>query len=499
MKSRPVHAPRFPASLEWLGVADGITLESLTGRVVLVEFWTLCCINCNHNIAQLKELRRRFGPELVILGVHSPKFPHERSIESVRTAIDRMGIDWPVLHDPDHKVREEWAARAWPTTVLVDGRGRIAATLTGERMADSLAEQIQPLIDELQPLAAPASPLHLSDQAIADPPESMLRYPGGIAIEGDRLWVSDTGHDRVLELELSSAEHGVFAKLVRVWGGSPGFTDGLQEESSFRSPRGLHYTPDAILVADTGNHAVRRIDLRTGVVTTLAGTGRMAPGRIEAGPALDTDLRSPWDIAALQGMVLISMAGSHQLWLLADGNLGRFAGDGNEGLIDGAPGEASFAQPSGIDVAGTSLWIADAEASAIREISLTGEIRVRTRVGRGLFIFGDRDGNPHEARLQHPVDVLAAGNRVLICDTYNHRIRMFDAEAEDVLTIAGSGERGRSDGLLMQIELNEPEAIALDAHRLVIADTGNHRLVLASMETLDASTLLITGLAAVPS
>lgn len=488
MKLRPVHAPRLPDDLQW--VDGAVTTAELQGRVTVFDFWTLCCVNCMHNTVELRRLAKRFGERLQIVGIHSPKFPYEHRIEAVRAAVDRMGITWPVLNDPDHVVREEWAVKAWPTTVIVDGRGRIAETITGECSADRLASLIEPLEQELSLAPLAAEPPLESEQSPA--PDSLLRYPGGVAVAGDRLWISDTGHDRILELELTVAEHGTFGTVTRAWGRRGGFADGDAATAAFRSPRGLHVARGQLFVADSGNHAVRSIDLESGGVSTIAGTGELSRTHIEAGPATGTHLRSPWDVASINEITLVSMAGSHQIWMIADGQIGRFAGSGSEGIVDGMPGEAAFAQPSGIDVEGGSVWVADAEASAIRQISLTGEVAVRTHIGRGLFIFGDREGTARETRLQHPLDVIAAANRILICDTFNHRIRMYDPEGDSVITIAGSGLPGRSDGILMNVELNEPEAIALDGARFVIADTGNHRVVLADMNSLDAVTLLIS-------
>ena len=323
-------------------------------------------------------------------------------------------------------------------------------------------------------------------------PRSLLSRPAGLATHERRLWVADTGHDRILELSLHENGARAHGRIERVWGDAPGFRDGGSAAALFRAPTGLCIDGARLLVVDSGNHAIRSVDVQSGDVTTVAGIGTSAADAVRSGPATRTPLANPGGVAAIGELVLVSMMGSHQIWLVAEDALGRFAGAGEAGTRDGAPGDASFNQPSGLAVGEGDLWVADTGGNSIRRIALTGSPEVITVAGATDGEDGDRDGVGHAARLRGPRDVAVAGGRVMIADTGNHRIRLLDPSSAQMIAIAGSGARGRSDGLLMQIELDSPSAVTMNGTTLYIADTGNNRIVRADLTTLDAATLFVS-------
>jgi sugar lactone lactonase YvrE len=184
-------------------------------------------------------------------------------------------------------------------------------------------------------------------------------------------------------------------------------------------------------------------------------------------------------------LLFIAMAGTHQIWALdlASGRVAPFAGSGSEALADGECPAAAFAQPQGlaVDPATNRLWVADSETSAIREIDLTRGI-VSTLLGHGLFDFGDLDGKPTEARLQHPMGVAwwpddPEGPSLLVADTYNHRVKRFDLARKVVRSWAGAGAPdGHTDGDARTARFSEPTGIAIGGGHVFVADTNNHRV-----------------------
>ena len=291
-----------------------------------------------------------------------------------------------------------------------------------------------------------------------------MRYPGKaiFSADGTTLFVADTGHHRVVELDANG-------ELLRAFGdGKRGFTSGSAMRARFDSPQGLALHGDSLYVADAGNHAIRRIDLLAGRVETVAGTGERAAPMSPGGPCLTTALASPWDIAVTGvGLrLLVAMAGLHQIWEidLARNESRPFAGRGVESLRDGLRTEADFAQPSGIalDEIGKRLFVADAESSAIREVTLGPSGEVRTLVGEGLFDFGDADGLPGIARLQHPQGVAWDGAQVWVADSYNGKLRRVDPETGRVTTVA--------EGFA------EPGGVAVQVGRVLVAETNGHRV-----------------------
>jgi hypothetical protein len=358
----------------------------------------------------LRRLREQFPNELVVVGVHSAKFPSEQLTANIREAVMRHDIRHPVVNDAGFEIWSQYTVRAWPTIVLVDAQGYYVGSESGEIQAEALAPIIEALIAQAEHQGVlDRRPLDFRPEAAREPPRP-LRYPSKLLATADgRLFVADTGHHRVLELRLSHG--GMTGEVERVFGsGKPGLKDGPAVEAAFSGPHGLALASSTLYVADTDNHAIRAIDLASGDVRTVAGTGEKAHGRFALGAPAAISLRSPWAVYARDDIIFIAMAGSHQIWVLLDEErLGPFAGNGYEALVDGPRDQASFNQPSDLAAGPGALFVADAEASAVRAIALDPETptesQVTTLVGQGLFDFGDVDGTGAEVRLQHPTGI----------------------------------------------------------------------------------------------
>jgi thiol-disulfide isomerase/thioredoxin len=453
-----VRAPELVGRGGWINTGGrDLGLADLRGKVVLLDFWTSCCGNCLHVLDELRPLERRFADVLVVLGVHSPKFEHEREHATVVDAVERYGVEHPVLDDPDLHTWGQYAARAWPTLALIDPEGYLVASMAGEGHADGLARIVEQLVAEHEAKGT----LHRGDGPYVPPPPpaTALRFPGkAIALPGGTLLVSDTAHHSLVELA-GDAE----TVLRRIGSGRRGRTDGAAHEAEFDEPQGLLLlSPDTVLVADSVNHALRQVDLADGTVTTAVDLARAAE-RLEVVTGTVPGVISPWDLAWWRDRVVVAAAGVHLL-LGFDPRTGRVtieAGTTVEGLKDGAAADAWLAQPSGLAADGDRLWIADSETSALRWLDADGELH--TAVGQGLFDFGHVDGPAEQALLQHPLGVcVLPDGTVAVADTYNHAIRRYDPETGEVTTIA-TGVREPSDVLVHRGEVLVVESAA---HRL---------------------------------
>jgi thiol-disulfide isomerase/thioredoxin len=430
----------------WIG-SEPLRLADLRGRFVLLDFWTFCCANCLHVLDELRPLEAEFADVLTVVGVHSPKFPHEAEPAAVAAAVERYGVEHPVVNDPGLRLWQQYAVRAWPTLVLIDPEGNVVAQAAGEGHVSALAARLSELVAEhrargtLRPGSRPF--------ARAQREETTLRFPAkAAALPSGTLLVADAGNDRLVELDRDAEA------LLRVVDGP------------FREPNGLCLVPPGrvafdVVVADTANHVLRTVELATGRIGTIDLPARLA-GRETVTGAVPGVL-SPWDVAwwpALDRLV-VAAAGVHLLLSVSlDGEVEILAGTTVEGLRDGAAGQAWLAQPSGLAVAGERLWFVDAETSALRYLTASGE--VHTAVGEGLFDFGHVDGPAAKARLQHPlgVSVLADGS-VAVLDTYNGAVRRYHDGALSTL----------AEGLA------EPSgAVVLDGG-LVVVESAAHRLV----------------------
>ncbi|MDP3968258.1 MAG: NHL domain-containing thioredoxin family protein [Nocardioides sp.] len=463
MSTRPrVRAPEL-VGRGWLGTGgETLGLADFRGRFLLLDFWTFCCVNCLHVLDELRPLEDRWADELVVVGVHSPKFVHEADPAALAAAVERYEVTHPVLDDPDLQTWQAYTARAWPTLVLVDPEGYVVAQYAGEGHVHA----IDALLADLVPRHHARGTLDTSDARwptpITEAPHGALRFPAkAVALPGGTFLVADAGRHRLTELA-ADAE----TVVRRIGGPARGLADGGPDDTRFSEPNGLCLLPDDVaaevgydvVVADTVNHALRGVRLADGSVSTLAGDGtQWMPGDDS------THLSSPWDVAWWRDRVWVAMAGVHQLWAFdpRTGTVEAAAGTTNEGLVDGPADQAWFAQTSGLAADGDRLWLADSEVSALRWLDAEGT--VGTAVGRGLFDFGFRDGPAAEALLQHPlgVTVLPDGS-VAICDTYNGAVRRYDPATGEVSTLAR--------------DLAEPSGAVVARDLLLVVESTGHRL-----------------------
>ncbi len=485
-----VRAPELTGHRGWLNTDKPLSLAALKGKFVLLDFWTYGCINCIHIIPDLKRLEAKYAAQLVVIGVHSAKFENEKETDNIRRIIMRYEIEHPVVNDADFAIWNAYGVRAWPTQVLIDPTGYVVGAVSGEGNYEVIDEAITKAAPEFrrrgelneQPLK-----LALERAKVGDLP---LAFPGKILADAksDRLFIADSNHNRLVITRLDGT-------LVETIGtGAAGQLDGPYERATFYRPQGLALDGDMLYVADTENHLLRRVNLKTKVVETIAGTGVQSRAYGERGAARSIALNSPWDLQLAGRTLYIAMAGPHQIWKmdLDKSVVSTFAGSGREARTDGTLLMSAFAQPSGLATDGKSLYIADSESNIIRAIDLAQGV-VETLVGGDLFEFGDVDGKSDDVRLQHPLGLAMFDGKVLIADTYNHKIKLLDAQARTVKTFAGTGKPGQQDGPTAA-SFYEPGGLSLANGKLYVADTNNHAVRVVDLKTGEATTLKLKNL-----
>ena len=495
MKYQPsqntVPAPEFPKGLEWLNTGHPLSLRELRGKIVLLDFWTFCCINCMHIIPDLKKLEEKFPEELVVIGVHSAKFRNERGTEQIRQAILRYGIKHPVVNDRDFKIWSQYGVHSWPTLTLIDPNGNLAASHSGEGAFDAFSNTIDQMIryfDETGALSR--TPLKLSPEALSLP-DTPLSFPGKIHADPTtkRLFITDSNHNRIV----IAREDGAILDII----GSTrqGREDGPFEAAQLNHPQGTFLEEDSLYIADTENHLIRVANLKTRDVKTILGTGEQARSFNVVGKGTQVALNSPWDLVVLNNKLYMAMAGSHQLWV-ADLNsleIRPHAGSGREGRIDGPLLGAALAQPSGITTEGNRLYFADSETSSIRWADTDHHGNAGTIVGEDLFEFGDVDGSRPQARLEHPLGIAWKDGLLYVADTYNSKIKIIDPTRGTSTTYAGTGKHGLKDGSRARAEFSEPGGLAVLGDQIFVADTNNHNIRVIDLKTEMVSTLELKG------
>jgi len=477
-----IRSVEFPKELDWFNVKTPLQMKNLSGKVVLLDFWTYCCINCMQVIPELKRLEEKYPNELVVIGVHSAKFSNERDSENIRQSILRYEIQHPVVNDPELNLWQQYGVRAWPTLILIDPEGYLVLSVSGEGNYETLDQAISSLIKRAESKSIlNRTPIELVPEASRES-DSYLRFPGKIFAMENEIVVSDSNHNRIVVLNHSG-------EILQVIGsGTAGKKDGSFKESEFNHPQGIFKENHFIFVADTENHLIRKIDLDQKTVETLAGTGMKGAHLEGKAAALQTALNSPWDLVNINDILYIAMAGAHQIWSLSlkTNELDLVAGSGREDLIDGAAKSSALAQPSGIAFDGqNTIYFADSEVSAVRSVDLKTH-EVKTLIGHGLFDFGDQDGALKQARLQHPLGVSFEKGTVYVADTYNDKVKAIHVRNQKIETVAGT-EKGFKDGA--PGKLYEPGGLSVVDGKLYVSDTNNHAVRIFDLNTRALTTL----------
>ncbi len=447
----------------WVNTERPLTADDLRGRIILLDFWTYGCINCMHVIPDLEYLEKKF-PQLLVIGVHSAKYKGEGLSDRIRAAAERFGIHHPVMNDNDFKIWDSFGVNAWPTFVLLDGSGNEFSRYAGEGHRASLEKDIAKL-------AASVNDTRMPEVLVAKAQDSgVLSFPSHITFApatpmGPLFFVSDTSHNRVIGLD----EAGKLK--VTIGSGAAALKDGDMKTAAFNRPRGIIVVNDILYVADTDNHAIRSVDLKSGTVKTLVGDGTRT-----------YDVASPWDLELMddKNSIAVAMAGAHQLYRyeINSGDLMPLAGDGREDIADDVAKYAKLAQPSGLSQVADKLYFVDAETSSLRVLE---EGRVRTLVGTGLFDFGMKDGGYPDAMLQHPQGLFATADKIYVADTYNNALRIHDIASGQLSTLK-----------LPENSLLEPGDVFVKDGKAYVTDTGHHRIIVVDLAQASVQVLGLT-------
>ena len=439
----------------WLNVERPLTVDDFKGKAVLLDFWTYGCINCMQIIPDLEYLEGKFGNKLLIVGVHSAKFSGESGNERILFAAKRFGLKHPVINDADFAIWNSYGVKAWPTQVLLDANGKEVARYSGEGHRAEIEKDIAKL--DIQSMGASA-PVLKSDT------KSALSFPARIKVSGDKIVIADAGHNQIVIADLQGKI------ITRIGSGEKSFKSGDFSTASFNAPRGFAASKDRIYVADTGNHALREINLTTKIVKTLAGDGI----RGEVG-----HLASPWDVAMLDDHTLmIANAGTHQIlsYDLTAEKFSTLAGNSDENIKDGSALDAALAQTSALSISDGVIYFLDPESSALRMLK---DGQVKTLIGTGLFDFGLKDGKYPEARLQHSQGLSVDGDKIYIADTYNNKIRVYDLKSEVLSTLPIKGA-----------DLSEPGDIFVRGDKGWITNTDKNEINQIDLKTGKVSTII---------
>jgi len=480
-------APALGKDLQWINLDEGLALEDLRGRFVLLVFWNASDINSVQVWQDVQDLNERHEDHLTVIGVHSPLFSAQRSPENVREAVDRMQISYPIVNDPALLTWADYSVDVWPTVVLIDPEGDVIFRLARDRMKEDVTQVIDLSRDRYEAQLR----IQRKDFPLIRPEhKTILLFPQDVLVDlkGGRIFIADTGHRRILITDLSGKV------LDQIGSGNEGPNneeDGAFEKAQLSEPFGLTIKGSGLFIADRSGHVIRAADLVERRVRTIAGTGNRGFERNPAGDVETFDLNYPQDVLVSGDALYIAMTGLHQVWALDLKTLEveLFAGSGEEGLKDGDAVFSSLAQPRALATDGNTLFIADSSSSSLRQVNIDPPRKMSTLLGKGMFSFADKSGTKKQALMQGPCGVATIGFDTVVSDTLNNKIKFYDDGEESVKTLAGTGQGGFADGPLLDAQFDEPGGIDFSDNKVYVADTNNHAVRIIDLQAGTVSTL----------
>lgn len=478
MESMQREAPELKGLKSWVNTEKPLTLQSLRGKIVLLDFSTYSCVNCIHIMPFIKSIERRYPDVVQVVTVHSGKYANEKDDGYIRDCIDKYNVAHPVCNDADASVWESYGAKAWPTLVLINPAGKIVGECSGDSKVGILDRAMRMLVADSQETLKKTPPI----RTVSRKTDSILGFPSKVLVDGDRIIISDTGHNRLVVTTLDG-------KIVQTIGsGRAGDKDGDFKTACFDEPGGFCLEGKKLYVADTGNGAIRAVDLQAGTVAMIA-RGERQGHVTTAHDGVDFD--RPSDVVVQGNHLYVSMNGTHKIWELGleDKTARVIAGSGTEGLKDGIGETAELAQPEGMCLNGDQLFFVDSESSSVRRLDLKTH-KVDTLVGKGLFEYGDQDGGGKQALLQHPLGIASNNGLLYVSDSFNHKIKTVDQNTGQTATLCGCGHPGYADGDFPQ--MCSPTGLSVAGEKLYVADSNNHRIRIFKLSDGTMSTLKVS-------
>lgn len=456
-------APLFPEHSQWFNVTHPLTLRDLRGKVVLLVFWTDGCALSLGSLPKLQLLQSRYGNRLAIIGVHAPRYPAERDIEHLRQTLQEYAIDFPVVTDHDYSISRAYDSNTWPGYALINPIGRFIGIRKGAAPLDFLSDLIGLTLDRYGKKGIiDDNPLPVAKLAMRSD-DGILLFPQALLAHQNRLYIADTGHHRILITDLSGKI------LDQIGSGSFGWQDGNFQTATMTYPISIAKGEDehTLYMSERYTNVIRRIDLKNRMVRRVAGTNEIIATATDAGPGIKSRLDFPQGLYFLNGKLYIAMAGSRQIWQYdpKTGMLSHVAGNGQIGTHDNSFAESSFVQPHGLTSDGKFLFVIDSEGNSLRVLDFKKRQTIKLNGGDYIH-FGDRTGPAPATLFSRPAAILYLNKKLLVADTYNHSIKLFDLK------------RGKSRKLLLVDEEGQPfdkaiQSMAVAGEKLFLLDSGN--------------------------
>lgn len=312
-------------------------------------------------------------------------------------------------------------------------------------------------------------------------------YTSGFVTLGTNLYVADPISRRILKLDLST---GIVSSLAG-YGWELGSVDGIGTAARFATPTGITTDGTNLYVTDTLSHTIRKVVIATGEVTTFAGSQTYGFPVVD-GIGTSATFFQPKGITSDGTNLFVTDYEAIRKIVISTGEVTTLAGSpiGVGGVTDGVGTAARFAEPAGITTDGTNLYVVDSQASTVRKVEIaTGTV---TTLAGKAYASGSLDGIGAAARFAQPYDITTDGTHLYVCDTSNDKIRKVEIATGAVTTLAGSGANASVDGIGTAAQFSYPRGIATDGVNLYVSDAGNILVRKVAIATGAVTTLAVS-------
>ncbi len=288
-----------------------------------------------------------------------------------------------------------------------------------------------------------------------------FNFPVGITTDGTHLFVADTFNNAIRKVVIAT---GVVTTVAGT--SASGTANGAGTAARFSYPYGITTDGVSLYVSDYGNHMIRSIDINSGAVTTLAGSATSGSSN---GVGAAASFKNPRGITTDGVNVFVADSGNHivRKIVIKTGTVTTLAGSGLSGAVDDNGVAASFNNPEELTTNGTTLFLTDSSNNNIRKVSIaTGAV---TTIA-GSTIAGSADGIGTAARFNSPAGITTDGTNLYVADSKNNTIRKIDIASGVVTTVAGSGSPGYGNGDGSGATFSQPMGITSDGVNLFVSD-----------------------------
>lgn len=477
-KSAEINKINEIKTVDWFNVLEPIKSDKLKHKITLLHFFSYSSSQDLQAIINLKKLQDKYPNLLTIIGVHYPTFENEKNYLSVKKAIIRNEIDYPVINDAGLELSKKFDVKKSSTMLLFGLNGKILYNSNNFEDINEFYEKISKTISKNKlSINRDELPIVLEKNTsisnILDGPRKMIfvdkfSYKN---IEFPAIVIANTGNNSIIISKLSGEI------IYKIGSGVSGFENGEFSKAKFYQPQSMLYANNKLYIADMGNNSIRIADFETQKISTLIGNGNQG-GQIlsKRNNAEDTELNHPNDIEFFpsKNSLVINNSGTNQILVydLDKKDIAVLAGNSQSDDVDGIYPNNSLNNVADMAVHNKKLYLIQSKNGLIKSLNIDGELVTINA------------NNP--VKFQNPNAIIVDDSGIYIADSFNHSIKKYDLTTNQITKIAGNN-RGEEIGDKTQFD--EPSGMVAFIDKIYVSDTNNNRILMVNKGNAASSLL----------